>query len=464
MDNSKIKIGILGAGISGLATAHWLVREGYDVTVLEKKSEAGGAMETIREDGFLADMGPNSGLETTPLIREIVNEVGLQDEMIYANPAGNNRYILRNEELHALAQSPGKMISTRLLSAKGKLAMLKEPFVGKSEEGYYQSIAQFVRRRLGNEFLDYVINPFVAGVFAGNPDDLSVKSAFPKLYRLEEEYGGLIKGTIKGHKERKKRGEESKQHARMFSFLNGMQTFPKAIAYKLPKSPVYNTEVKTVSYSKNNINVNTEIDGKNNNFEFNYLLSAIPAYSASGIFLSIDSTLSNHLDAVYYPPVLALYIGFKKSDIGRKLDGFGFLIPEKERKKFLGAIWSSVIFQNRCEEDFATFTIFVGGARQPGIFEDEQNHLYDNILSEFKTLMGINAEPVFVKEKMWNKAIPQYNLGYIEHENYFEHFENEHPGLFLSGNYRGGISVGDCVKNSKIVFEKMRKTVMNSEL
>ena len=188
MDKGTIKITILGAGISGLATAFWLHQDGFDVTVLESKNEPGGSMVTRHEDGFLIDYGPNSGLETTPLIGKIVAAVELEDEMIYADEKANKRYVLRNNQLHALPTSPTAFLKTKLFTPQAKLRLLAEPFLGRSEEGYYQSVSEFVKRRLGREFLDYAINPFVAGIFAGNPDKLSVKSAFPKLYRLEELY------------------------------------------------------------------------------------------------------------------------------------------------------------------------------------------------------------------------------------------------------------------------------------
>ena len=243
----KKKIVILGAGISGLATAFWLNKKGFDVTILEAQSQVGGAMQTSREDDFLIDFGPNSGLETTPLIRQIVEEVGLSDEMIYASEISSKRYILRNDKLHELPMGLSPFIKTKLFSTKGKLRLFGEPFIGKSTDGYYQSIAEFVERRLGKEFLDYAIDPFVSGVFAGDPTKLSVKSAFPKLYRLEELYGGLVKGMIKGARERKKRAEESKQSAKMFSFKNGMQTFPVAIAETLVGKIILECRVKSVT-------------------------------------------------------------------------------------------------------------------------------------------------------------------------------------------------------------------------
>ncbi|MDP4173384.1 MAG: protoporphyrinogen oxidase [Bacteroidota bacterium] len=449
------RIVILGAGISGLATAYWLMKEGLDVVVLEKAPDVGGAMNSRNENGYMVDYGPNSGLETTPLIRKLVEETGIIDQMIYANQEGNKRYILRDGELHALPMNPPAFLKTKLFSAKAKLRLFAEPFIGRSEDGYYQSISDFVKRRLGQEFLDYAINPFVAGVYAGNPDELSVKSAFPKLYRLEEEYGGLIKGTIKGARERKKRNEESKQSAKMFSFKDGMQTFPKAISEKLGSDRIIlNAEIKKISKSGSCYVIHYTQNGNTKVLESEIIISALPAYSACYAFKDFDDKLYSHLKSLYYPPVKVLFLGYEKKAIGRALDGFGFLIPEKEKRSFLGAIWSSVIFNNRAPEGHAAFTLFVGGARSPELFDSPEKELYNKVIGEFHKIMNISEDPVFRAERMWTKAIPQYNIGYIEHERYFDEFEKANKGILLSGNFRGGIAVGDCIKSSEIVYKK----------
>lgn len=454
MDKGTIKITILGAGISGLATAFWLHNDGFDVTVLESKNEPGGSMVTRHEEGFLIDYGPNSGLETTPLIGKIVAAVGLGDEMIYADEKADKRYILRNNRLHALPTSPTAFLKTKLFTPKAKLRLLAEPFLGKSKEGYYQSVSEFVKRRLGREFLDYAINPFVAGVFAGNPDNLSVKSAFPKLYRLEELYGGLFKGLVLGARERKRQAEQSKQSARLFSFKKGMQSLPEAIAGKLGDKIKYNCNVEKVAKSATKFKVLYNHTGKLKENIADIILSTVPAYQAAAIF-DQESKLINHFNKIYYPPVKVLYLGFRQETVGRPLDGFGFLIPEKENKRFLGTIWSSTIFPYRAKNNLAAFTLFIGGARSPELFDNENDKLVDSVIKEFKEIMNINSDPVFIKEKMWPKAIPQYSLGYIEHERYFEKFEADNPGIFLSGNYRGGISVGDCIKNSELTYKRI---------
>ena len=451
------EIVIIGAGITGLATAHWLSKDGYSVKILEANSEVGGSMISERHDGYLVDYGPNSGLETSALIKVLVDDLKLNDKFIYANKAGNKRYILKDDKLYPLPMNPKDFLSTKLFSTKAKLRLGLEPFIGKSEEGYYQSISEFVTRRLGKEFLDYAINPFVAGVYAGNPDKLSVKSAFPKLYRLEEFYGGLIKGTIKGARERKKSGEQSKQNAAMFSFVDGMATLPKTIHKSLEDNVLLNSKVTKVEKIENKFLITFNQDGISSKLEADIVISTAPSDVTASIFKNIDSELSKHLNAIYYPPVMVLYLGYDKKHIKQPLDGFGFLIPSKEKKNFLGALWSSVIFDNRVPDNKASFTLFIGGARSPELFENNNDELIDSVTKEFQKLMGISGTPEFVKSKFWENAIPQYNIGYVEHENYFKNFEKNNSGIILGGNFVGGISVGDCVKSSEILFKKAKE-------
>ena len=455
MDKKEIKIVVLGAGISGLATAYWLDKEGYDIRIIEAKNEPGGSMESREEDGFLIDYGPNSGLYTTPLIGQLVHELDIDDQFIYAGEKGNKRYIFRDNQLHALPTNPAAFLKTGLFSKRAKARALLEPFIGRSKDGYYQSISDFVIRRLGREFLDYAINPFVSGVYAGNPDKLSVKSAFPKLYRLEEIYGGLFKGLIKGAKERKKSKEESKQSARMFSFRKGMQTLPMAIAKQLDSKITYNCNVEKVTKSDNGYDISFTHLNNPETISADIVLSAIPAYKAGLIFEDKDSKTLSHFNEIYYPPVKVLYLAYKKEAVGRLLDGFGFLVPAVENKSFLGAIWSSTIFSDRAEDEYSVFTLYLGGARSPEIFEENNAGLVEKVIKEFSEIMNINTDPFIVKEKMWPKAIPQYNIGHIEHERFFKAFETRNPGIFLSGNYRGGIAVGDCIKNSELTSKRI---------
>lgn len=448
--NNK-QVVVIGAGISGLTTAYWLKQKGIEVRILEKDSEVGGTMKTINENGWLVESGPNSALETTPLFNQLFSDLGILDERIYANEASNKRYILRENILHPLPMSPLAFLKSKLWSVKGKLRLLKEPFIGRAAKE--ESIAEFVERRLGREFLDYAINPFVAGVYAGNPEDLSVRSAFPKLYALEEKYGGLIKGMIKGRKERKMRAEKSKDSAKLFSFKDGMQTFPKSLSKKLGDNVFLNSTVLNIIPTKvgqKRIYVTSfQQYGENKNIESDAVVLATPSYVASKIIEPIDPEVSKVLNSIYYPPVAEIVLGYAKENINRVLDGFGYLIPEKEKRKILGTIWSSTIFPNRAPQGYELFTTFVGGSRNPDLLENSDEKLLDITNSEVKNLIGISGDPVFKKIIRWEKAIPQYKLGYYKTIASIEKFEQNFGGAFICSNYRGGISVGDCVMSAE---------------
>jgi oxygen-dependent protoporphyrinogen oxidase len=261
-------------------------------------------MRTIADNGWLVETGPNSALETTPIFKEMFRLLGIENEHRYADDSSNRRYVLRDGTLHPIPMSPGAFLTTRLWSLRGKLRLLKEPLIGRATKE--ETVAEFVERRLGRELLEYGINPFVAGVFAGNPEQLSVRSAFPKLYALEEKYGGLIKGMIKGARERKQRAEVAKDRARMFSFAGGMQTFPDAIARTLGSSIRCAARVEKIEIPERGVSdrsrfrVHVACQGM---VEGDAVVLGVPAYVAADLLRPIAGPLAAMLRDVYYPPV-----------------------------------------------------------------------------------------------------------------------------------------------------------------
>ena len=443
---------VVGAGISGLTVAWWLRRAGVNVTVLERGERPGGTMHTVIDGDWLIEGGPNSALETTPLFQQLFGELDILDQLRYADATSDKRYILRGGKLLPLPMSPGPFLRSRLWTVGGKLRLLKEPFVGKAAKE--ESVAEFVERRLGREFLDYAINPFVAGVYAGDPSALGVRWAFPKLFALEEKYGGLIKGMIKGRKERRERAEKSKDRAKMFSFVEGMYTLPETIARKLERSVQYNSTVTSIEYQ-------TPRNGSGSGFKVTYtagdftqsvvcdaVVLSVPAYATRAIVGPLSPDLARVLDDVYYPPVVEVFLGYRADQAGIPLDGFGYLVPEVERRKILGTIWSSSLFEGRAPAGHIALTTFLGGARQPGVAELEDSEVLPLVRSELESIMKVRGEPVYSRINRWSKAIPQYNLGYGAILKSLEQAERNNPGLFFCSNYRGGISVGDCVMSA----------------
>jgi oxygen-dependent protoporphyrinogen oxidase len=457
---TKKTVIIVGAGVSGLTVAYWLKRWGHSTTVLERETHPGGTMRTVQQDGWLIEQGPNSALETTPLIGEMVAGLGLSGEHVYANTAANKRYILRGGALYPIPMSPPAFVRTRLWSTRAKFRLLGEPFVGRAREE--ESVADFVVRRLGREFLDYAINPFVAGVFAGNPETLSVRSAFPKLYALEKNYGGLIKGMIRGARERRRRAEKAKDRARMFAFRSGMQTFPDALAAYVGGDLRTGVTVRSVRSGSEGkpFDVVFEQNGTTGMITGDIVVLSVPAQPAAGLVEPFAPSLADMLRRVEYPPVAEVFLGYPADAFNRALDGFGYLIPAVEKREILGTIWSSAIFEGRAPRGYVALTSFVGGSRQPEILQREDHELRATVEREIQAIMGSRRPPVFSRIIRWDRAIPQYTLGYQRLIERIEALESETPGLYLCSNYRGGIAVGDCVINGHATAERVRQTLL----
>lgn len=445
-----MKVAIIGAGISGLTTAFFLKKKGAEVTVYEKNDYPGGTIRTKLINGFLVESGPNSTSETNTVIDEVVSELGIKEQLVYASDNARYRFIVRRGRLNALPGGFMSFITTPLWSPLGKMRIFLEPFIGKGD--HEESIAEFVERRLGREILDYGINPFVAGVYAGNPSELSVRAAFPKLYALEEKYGGLIKGTIKGARERKKRPEKARISARLFSFKNGMGILPVTLANWLKDDILYSAEVLQVSPESGKFVVNTSSHGSG---LFDAVVLSVPAYVAAVILRTWNPVLSDKLNQIKYPPVSVAVLGYRSSAVKTNANGFGFLVPEVENRKILGSIYSSSIFPCRAPEGSLELTTFLGGSRQPEIALLPDDEIIKIAHRENAELMGISEDPIFSYVSKWERAIPQYNIGHLEIVNLINRVELENKGFYICSNYRDGVSVADCLSNGKKTAERI---------
>ena len=447
-DVRRTDVVVVGAGISGLSLTHYLRSRGFSVSLFERDDRAGGKIQTLRHGSFLVESGPNSLLETSPHLRGLIADLNIEQEQIYTQPLAKNRYVAREGVLHQLPLHPAALICSRLFSTRAKLRLLREPFVSPRLSGEEESLAAFVERRLGREFLDYAVDPFVAGIFAGTPENLGAESAFPKLLALEKEYGSLIKGAFLGARKRRKRAGSSAQKARMFAFRDGMGTLVGSLAARVGDSLQLGVEVQEIEKAEDGFVVAVEAASASWRVQARCLVFAVPAHAYADLNVRFDFPVAISLSRVLYPPVNVVFFGYKDPPGGRILDGFGCLIPRRENRRILGTIWNSSLFPGRAPEQGVALTTFVGGVRQPEITLLNDGELVDLVRDELRDLLGIGGHPQEVHVVRWPNAIPQYGLEHSELRAALTAFEKRHPGIYFSGNFRNGISAPDCVEQS----------------
>ncbi|OGA43500.1 MAG: protoporphyrinogen oxidase [Betaproteobacteria bacterium RIFCSPLOWO2_12_FULL_62_13] len=438
---------VAGGGISGLASAWGLQQRGVRVVLLEAAPRAGGTIGTAREHGCLLESGPNSALETTPLIGELFGKIGLAGERIAARPAARKRYVLRAGRLIALPLSPLAFFATPLFSAWSKLRLFKEPFISRGARDAEESVAAFVRRRLGTEFLDYAIDPFVAGVYAGDPQTLSVKAAFPRLFELEQKHGSLILGQLCGARERARNPETSRQAAAILSFRGGMQTLTDALVRQLERVEL-DSELSSVLPQQTGFELVVSAASGPRHYRTRAVVLATPAPAAAQLIAPFAARAAAALRAIPYPPVAVVAGAYRRDAIAHPLDGFGFLVPQREQRRILGTLFSSTLFDHRAPQGLALLTTFVGGMRQPELALLPAGEIAELVQAELAALLGAPARAEFVRVTRWPRAIPQYTLGHLDRIACVEEAERDLPGLFFCANYRGGIAVGDCIKSA----------------
>ncbi|MDH5286784.1 MAG: protoporphyrinogen oxidase [Betaproteobacteria bacterium] len=448
---------VIGAGISGLTVAHTLQSAGADVGVVDAGDAPGGVIATRERDGFLYETGANSALDTSPLIDRLFADVGVLGERRDAGAVGSKRFIVRGGKLVALPTSPGAFLATSAFTLGAKLRLLREPFVAPAAAGAEESIADFVRRRLGNEFLDYAIDPFVSGIYAGDPERISVPAAFPRLHALEQKYGSLIRGQIRGAKERRQRGEASKNAAKSFSFARGMDTPARAIARRLLRCET-GVRVTSVTRGRDAFAVEGMRRGERVRYAARSVVVSAAAHAAAPMFDASAPALSRALAAVEYAPVCVVASAFRRADVAHPLDGFGVLVPKKERRRILGTLFSSSLFEGRAPPGHALLTTFAGGRRNPDLAALDDGALLRAVSGDLEGLLGAR-NALWHEIVRWPQAIPQYTIGHLARIAAVDAAAAALPGLHFCANWRGGVAFGDCIKNGVELAERLRSTL-----
>ncbi len=425
------RVAIIGGGISGLTTAYLLKRKGFEITVFEASERIGGNIQTVSRDGYTFEEGPNSLLKSPRLV-DLVKLLGLEDQVLASDAAAKKRYVLFGGKLEAMGL---RSFVNGYFSLKTIAALIREPFNrSRSPEG--ESVANFISRRIGPELVEKALDPFVSGIYAGDPKDLSMRSAFPKLFEMERDYGSLIVAAF-----RRKVEKADPQFPRTFSFHGGLKTLISALADEIGGNIRLSSPVREIEHSGQRFSVYRQT--------FDAAVISTPAFVASKLIENRDQELADRLGQINYPQLAVVILGFRSESFASKLDGFGFLIASREKRQILGTVFHSIVFPERSPEGHTLLVTFVGGVRSGDTLDARPDEdLKKMVQAELSDILGANEEPDLVHIKRWKNAIPQYQLGYEKVTDACGIFEEKNPGIYFCSNFYRGISVGDCVKNA----------------
>ncbi|XP_047178396.1 protoporphyrinogen oxidase 2 isoform X1 [Vigna umbellata] len=465
------RVAVIGAGVSGLAAAYKLKSHGVDVTVFEAEGRAGGRLRSVSRDGLIWDEGANTMTESEIEVKGLIDALGLQEKQQFPI-SQHKRYIVKNGAPVLVPTNPAALLKSKLLSAQSKIQVIFEPFLWKRsvssnvcDENSEESVGGFFERHFGKEVVDYLIDPFVAGTSATDPESLSMRHFFPELWNLEKRFGSVIAGALqsKFFDKKEKTGEnktalKKNKHKRgSFSFQGGMQTLTDTLCKELGKENLkLNSKVLTLAYghdeSSSSPNWSITCVSNQSTQDIDAVIMTAPLCNVKDIKITkrrIPFPLS-FLPEISYVPISVMITAFRKENVKRPLEGFGVLVPSKERQnglKTLGTLFSSMMFPDRAPSDFYLYTTFVGGTQNGELAQASTDELQKIVTSDLRKLLGAKGEPTFVNHIYWNKGFPLYGRNYGSVLEAIDKMEKDLPGFFFAGNQKGGLSVGKAISS-----------------
>ena len=457
---------IVGAGISGLTTAFALRKAGIDARIVDRASRPGGLIQSVRRDGYLVECGPQS-FSGNASLTSICRDLEILDRRILADSKAP-RFVLINGALEKVPLGPGLLVSP-LMGGGTRTALFRDVFGRSEAPDSDESVASFIRRKFSPTLLDRLVGPFVSGIYAGDPEKLSLRAAFPILYEAEQTSGSVLRGLLKVMKARKaKRGPLPREKPTLQTFREGNDTLVRALAEKLgaylsleaevisirpldpgrePKTPRFRVGLHTPSGAEF--------------LETERLVLAVPTDRAGKLLAPLGRAFESQLRTVDYSGVAVVSLGYRKEDVGHPLDGFGFLVPRSSGLTVLGTVWNSSLFPGRAPGHHVLLTSFVGGATNPDATKQPADQLVALVHREIKPLMQLREGPVFSNVSVWPRALPQYNLGHTARMAAINNCRADFPGLYLTGNYLNGPAIGACVEQALKVADEIRVSFAN---
>jgi len=452
---------IIGAGISGLVAAYRLKKSGREVLLIESSDRVGGSIHSQDAEGFLIERGPNS-LRGTHELLDLVEELDLMGELVTANPRAP-AYVYAGGALHPVPMGPSALIKTKLISNAAKLRLLREPFIPPRREAGEESIASFVRRRLGPEITERLVSPFVSGVYAGDAERLSVQASFARLAELEAEAGSLLRGALRAARAPRDQAAKPKRSLRPYrlcSFRRGLQALPQALAKALGESLVTEVRVMKIGASReagtsSRFEVSFEHRGERKSLDAASLIMAAPAYATASMLGDYAPEVSNLIADIPYARLASVPLGYRAEQWPHRREGFGFLAPRSAGLRILGSVWNSSLFPDRAPEGWLCLTNFIGGATDPDAVTLSDEELIRIVHGDLQKVLGMTGEPRRLPITRYERAIPQYVLGHAARVAKVEAALKSKPGLRLAGNYLHGVSLGDCIKQAQQISEEI---------
>ena len=456
------KILVVGGGITGLVAAARLLdaSPGRDLELVEAADVLGGTMGTDIVDGFIFERGPNGFLDNVPHAVDLARWLGIEDRLLPCQNSANKRYLLKDGKLRALPMGAIDFLRSPVLSLRGRIRVLLEPFQPRAPAGTEDSVASFGRRRIGAEATTTLLDPLVTGIYAGDVEKLSLPSAFPRIHALERDHGGLFKGMFlralekrrarrkgavgaeEASRAARKEGSPSGPGGRLHSFSLGLEELIRTLAGRLEGRIRLSSPVQSICRAPAGYRVEL-VGGRA--LEARAVLLAVPAHAAARIVGGMSPGLSEVLGEIPCAPVVVLCTGYRRGDVGHDLDGFGFLIPRNQGLRTLGMIWVSSIFPPHAPDGHVSLRVLFGGARDPRVVDLSDDELERLMLDEVGRLLGIRGRPVARRVYRYERGIPQYNVGHGRRLERIEGCVRDLPGLFLAGNSYKGIGINDSV-------------------
>ncbi len=457
---------VIGGGLSGLSAA-WFIQDkareaglGLRLTLLEAESRLGGKIGTLEEQFgekgvFRCETGPNGFLDSKPQGVDLCRRLGIGDRLLASNDNARKRFIYSNGALRKLPEDPLSFLRSDLLSWQGKARIAAEVLAKPRRDPTDEVLGDFVRRRLGQEALEVLIDPMASGIFAGNPENMSVAACFPKVTALEARFGGMVRGMLGMKKAAQAAGRQGAASAgpggTLMSFKNGMAELVESLGKRIEGGVRTGVEVTRLLRGRNGFTASVRSSGKDGSVEADAVVLAVPAYSAEALLSQIDPGVASTMRTIPYAAMAVAHLGYDLRSVPMPLDGFGYLIPHREGRRILGALWASSIFIGRAPEGMAMVTVMMGGAKDPVTPRMREEDVVAIARAELSATMGLSAEPAFTRVLCWDRAIPQYTWGHLDRVRSIRNRLAETPGLFLTGNAFFGVGVNECVGSGQDV-------------